>query len=647
MDFLTYALSLNPSVLTVPIMGHLNTYDGYGRSVTLVGSPSWRNPTDQGFGIYPESNGAYSVADGAEQDFTDQTIFVYSPEGFLANSITGTPAWQDVITKRSGAGFAYIFRLYTDATTKYIYIYNSAVASKSYAYNVDGKTSLAIKTVGSSSVTFYADGSSINSTSGLDFSSQPDVPITFGNVYTGVSPMLTSLSIGAIFPAGLTDTQIGLLHQYATQIQYGYKPKVRSFIPREDNKGAVIDLWGSPNSSGVITDNSGNGNDGTIGGRLSVINDAGTTIYEADGEGASKITVSPSSSINDKYEYTMLIDFDQKSSGESGGGRILDRTRIQIYPGFFVTNQSDGNAVWTVTVPQGRGLLAIKQNRNDPTILPQIQFNGVDLSVAVFTAKTGTAVSDAGNNLILLNRGSGDRAADAKLGSFRFYPSQLSDANLRDEYVKYTTSRVIQYTPRFQYPTSLASVTPYNYAGPWIARSGSMKWSDDGTSRFLETDTVATHIANLPGHHVAYGAFYFEHTPSSANSWIGIIQDIPGDYSTSGQSSYSIRFTSGDQVIRFYVDAVAVLNTGQTFTYGQTYKMFIIRQSTDGKFTLYIKGGSEYSTWTNIGTVTDNTHTTSNYFSANMYSSGADIRNVFAWPGGDTLSPNDIPYIAD
>ncbi len=79
-----------------------------------------------------------------------------------------------------------------------------------------------------------------------------------------------------------------------------------------------------------------------------------------------------------------------------------------------------------------------------------------------------------------------------------------------------------------------------------------------------------------------------------------------------------------------------------------TIEQFITRRVTDGQFNVYVRDSS-HTTWTLALTHTDNTHTTSNNQLVYMSSGSGDVRcyNFLSWPYGDSLTPNDIPEIAD
>jgi len=660
MDFLGYAKSLNPSVLSFPLTGSLNTYDGYNRTVTVSGSPSWIK-TSKGFGFHPRANGLYSIDHGAEQLFTDQTIFIFSEKGFYHPSTVGFNG--DVVDKRSALlGRSYTIRLITGAgPTKYIYVYNNAGASQSVTKDVTGLKSLAVSMIGSSAIKLYYNGVFATSTAGLNFSTQPTSPINIGNVYAGSLPIQNPIDGVVIVTSALTEEQISNLHSEFDKMKLVSHPRSHPYRKTLKNSPKVS-ISGPPNVNKIIPDKSGNLRSATVSGNMTISNDGQDTLYNFPGSGAGVISITQNSDINNMAQSTYVLDLNKiRSGGEASAGRLISKNR---YYGYYIPGPleirwyqiySGGNAQWSITpVPLNQGgRLVISHDRSSPGNAPTAQLNGVDLNVAVFAATTGTPSDDSTYDFLLGNYSpSTTRQADMICSGLDIYNKLLSTDEKRQEYLDHALNHVIRYTDRFEHPVTFSNVSAPSKVGPWNTLAGAHSWVDDGSDRYLSFDNTANNFASLVSLQ-AYGAWYAK-IKNDGNSGVDMFPFIASKnnivYTGAGQTGYTYyrQNVNGDIAIfrmnggtATYLGGLAAWGTNNEF-----YEVFITRRRTDGLIKVYLRDQT-HSTFTFAFQVTDNTYTTSNFIQAYHANTAQTMKvyNVSKWEFGDSLLPTDVPEL--
>jgi hypothetical protein len=433
-----------------------------------------------------------------------------------------------------------------------------------------------------------------------------------------------------------------------------YKPKRVRYIPEPDKKGAVIDLWGHP-GNGILTDRSGNSNDGAVSGRVDISQKVSDVVWRAYGAGNPAIVISDSATIQNNPQQTFQFMTNPRSIGESSGGRFLAKSGR--YFAFYNTAASNSfefwqdfsgaTGRWRIPIPIGKNSFFQmtydkSSNANDPVGY----INGHSVIVTQVANPTGTYTSDAGDDLYLLNRVGTDRDGDMDMGYFKLYPTILSADDLRDEYVKFALGHVYRPTPRTEKPVTASTVSSPGIVGPWDLLSGSADWTDDGTDRYLERVTNCDAIIHQPH---AYGFFSFKMKHSTGDNIAQFISGKRGAWDATGQTGYNVKFDSGDDKVYLYEQSGAVSTqvgvSSAVLVDGVTYDVGVARRIATGRFDVYIRGGA-ITTWTNVLNGIDATHTTSRFFAVDLTANGI-IVNPEVWFYGDTLLPNDVPELRD
>ncbi|MFA6501443.1 MAG: hypothetical protein WCT85_01515 [Parachlamydiales bacterium] len=211
----------------------------------------------------------------------------------------------------------------------------------------------------------------------------------------------------------------------------------------------------------------------------------------------------------------------------------------------------------------------------------------------------------------------------------------------------------------WDYQTVVTS--PYKYipndVAYWTVTSGTFANGGTGANAYIQCNTAGSmNIVSTQ----AYGEWYFDfYKGNTANdSYIYFINNdaiIDDGYNVNitGAERFTIKRVTGG------VGSAILSTTSSYITNNTTYNVKIERSLT-GIFTAYIRGGAFGDAWTLVSTsggsgtnpVTDNTHTTSNYFIMDL-DAGDRISNVRFKPntGFSTVVtspyryiPNDIAY---
>lgn len=658
MDFLDYALSLSPSVLSIPLAGHLNNYDSYGRTVTVSGSPDWVR-TSKGFGFHPRSNGLYYIAHNTEQIASEQTIFA-----FYNNLVWPyDTVYQNLVSKRSGAGSYYMFGIDDDgAGNTRVRLYDGSSFYR-LTTDVNNSKSLTVNLQSGVASKTYVDGIYKGVIPAGTYSSA-NVQINVGATYTQLNTFTCApIQCVAIFPSTLTAEQIANLHNYFENARIGYEPKKKIYIPSEDTKGAVIDLYGAPKSGNIIADHTNTGNNGTVSDNITVSNGIDIELH-FQGKGDGIITINSDSSWHSKDYNTYVLDITVNGNGEGGSGRILEKQTgassylsILCSGGDIYLSQSFSiaTAQWRFPYTAGRKeQITIVQDRTSPLVAPKIFRNGTEITPTSVLVGNGVVTTDATANIVFGNRPGMDREGDYNLSRFKFYPSQLSDADVRSEYVDFATKHVINHTPRFEHPVDLAAVSAPGKAGPVRVESGGGggdgQWVNTLTESYLQC-TSAFRPQFLIKSSQAYGAWYYEFTPSSTASSLHYLHFMATEILSlsANQKGYGVWWNNTNLQLSLTRDNGVALNSTGTgaFTLNTKYQVFITRRRTDGEIKVNLRGGTQYIVWTQVLTATHNTNITSNFMNFSCPFVGSKFGNVITWPYGDSLLPNDIDFLKD
>jgi hypothetical protein len=208
-SFIQYALSLNPVLLRIPALGHLEDMTGQYPNAWSVGGGNPRIVPANGGGfalITPASADRIEIAHGAEQTLTAAiSLFV----GF-ARPIKSQVTSERLISKWDLSGTQYSFRF--TATSVALF---DGIGSSPTNVSVDDLeyTSIALSGTDGATAECYGNGNSLGAGGGsLDLSNTAAADITLSNLYTGSSQCRTPVQVYAVFPTALTAAQQSMLH---------------------------------------------------------------------------------------------------------------------------------------------------------------------------------------------------------------------------------------------------------------------------------------------------------------------------------------------------------------------------------------------------------------------------------------------------
>ena len=219
-------------------------------------------------------------------------------------------------------------------------------------------------------------------------------------------------------------------------------------------------------------------------------------------------------------------------------------------------------------------------------------------------ALPATTANLAGNNLFA---GYTAASTPSTYQQVRVFNRALTPDQLRAEYLQWA-KRVDWMASGESTPVSLvASVGVGKYIGDWLVQSGSAKVSETSDGRrWIEclgtTSTLVTPSSN------AFGTWTFTviKAASAFRVALSFIASQPVAFNVAPQNAYSLRVETGGDLLINRTDNGASVATPMITAAGYTvagtaYTYCIDRRPSDGRFTMWIKGGI-YTSWTLVST---------------------------------------------
>jgi hypothetical protein len=235
------------------------------------------------------------------------------------------------------------------------------------------------------------------------------------------------------------------------------------------------------------------------------------------------------------------------------------------------------------------------------------------------------------------------RELDGVIADFQWYARYLTDAEVKADYLR-AALRSLDRGYSHIYPDSLGNKTA-GEVGPFSIVDGTWSYTDSE----IENSAIGT-IAMSSGQ--VYGAWYLQFNKPSFQRVIDmLIASVPEVYTNSSQNGYML-YIDNSGLLRIFtvtsgvVGATPITGVAGTFVGLTDYQVFITRDSAS-LWSFYAKGGA-YTNWTLLDTGTESTHTKCLYttVSCNLGAGGKRCKHLF-FPYGGSLSPNDVPWLAD
>jgi hypothetical protein len=129
----------------------------------------------------------------------------------------------------------------------------------------------------------------------------------------------------------------------------------------------------------------------------------------------------------------------------------------------------------------------------------------------------------------------------------------------------------------------------------------------------------------------AYGEWTFDFYKGAAGNFVSVslTSDTKTALPTTGYT-FLARATDNNLQMKEYPGATVHINTGFSYYENATWYRIRITRSAVGVWGMWIRGGA-FSGWTLVGTATDNTSTTSNYFVLD-FDAGDKVANIVFKP---------------
>ncbi|MFA4974823.1 MAG: hypothetical protein WC683_19655 [bacterium] len=664
-SFYDYLTSLSPAMATLLLRGGVETLDSYARPRIITPGTAgvglaWRRDK-KGYYLGQEKSltaggGSISIVDsGAAPELraTSGTIF-WTAKGFAA--VTGS---SRVIAKVDGGGVAW--QLTTSGANLIAMTGGSTMTSASLAE----ANSVAVRFVTSQVPELFADGVFRVLGVGACAPTADDADLYMANgntLATGSKDNDYGLFIlfnDAIRGKGITNEEIKNLHELWRSIVSVFEPKKTIWLPRKSSEiitpAALVQLVGTKNASSLVLDQSGNGRNGTISGRVTQSKGPCCTRHQAHGAGNPLIAAASDTSLYPN-SFSLELQYNARSRGQSDQGCLWSisdggTTRSRLYLGaanvwYYEVAYAGATARWTFTAgPYNVDHILTLTHARSAGSAPVVKVDGETVTVTQAVAPSGALTAAAAPIVNRLNTAALDSDFDGALIEEKEFASVLSDADVRALYVAQAL-RCNVLAHRTDYPVSVAAVAAGGKVGPYRVLSGTHKWDDDGTRRRL-LGVTAGYFALRDSSPQAYGGWYCRamKATDAGTVHIPLSASVPNNSSFSG---YSIRFSSAEAVElnRWTTGAVVVVaSAAAAIVVGTEYELFVTRRPRDGYFVVWIRGGA-YATWTSLLTDTDTTHTTSNCL-VGYLDAGGTLSDVRQYPNGSGLVPTDVPGLED
>jgi hypothetical protein len=600
----------------------LSGYANHGVITATSGNAGFWNRTHRGHAYNTGPTGAAGrivVTDAASIRSATQSIVLF------LNMKKAVGYGTRIISRRNAGGTD--FDIYGNAAAAGdIETYDGAVTRATSSLLIQNRKQLVIVYPGDAQTPLcYADGGAFaGSFSGTVTRTAPSgINLDIGSGYTGGSGFDTCGDFwdAMIFNAALSATEIGYLWEKWNQAATPdlIDRRYYSLPPRKDVRSScVCQLDIAHAADGAVPDLSGNGNQGLITHPVALSDGILGQAMETVGanSGAGRVTVAAAASINTLENITLSAWVRPDSSGGGTVGYVISKTQWTIYnyaglSWAMSTAYAGAGAGWTWPLNAAYGIpyhLCITHARAVVNTAPKVYINGTEVTVTPIATGSGALASDSAYNLIIGASATGTSGHDGTIEDVRIYNAILSAAEVRALYLEGARKSTIL-TPRFAYPVSPAAVSAGGKVGPWEVISGTHSWADDGTGRGVVCATAGTAAMQQPR---AFGSWYLQ-AKKSADGNVLDTHVIASAKSVSG-SGYVIRIAADESValLRWTSGAsgATVFTSSPSYVAVGTSYELLLRRSVAGVFTLWIKGGA-YTTWTQVGTGTDTTHTSS------------------------------------
>lgn len=406
-------------------------------------------------------------------------------------------------------------------------------------------------------------------------------------------------------------------------IRFIEKPKPID-LSREKDAG-LIAAYNMKAVKGTLYDISGNGNNGTVVGR--VVNTKDGLMFNGNPDHiiGSKTLQAESSSTTK----TMVACFKHKTGVFTTNERIgiqLFKTDYSTAFGIFGRGPTNKNIAIIYATPSTTESLDSGVVLNDKVNTVVVVQNGTLISLYVNGVLTATA-NNAGvatysspvNWVIGASFNGGSDWFNGEVYDNKFYNRA------------FTAEEAKAYHNSFVKPTLLEDFSNYGVGmtpDKWIPISGSYKVAESvATGKYLIGVTNGLTVIQS---NQAHGTFEMDFYKSDAGTYVYALISSNENKLSASQQSYSIGIDNQQRVFFGRANSNTFLNnilarTTANYVAINTWYKFRITRTTTGVFTIYIKGGA-FTDWTLVSTtggsgtnpVTDNTYTKSNYLVVNL-----------------------------
>ncbi len=590
----------------------------------IAGTPSYAN-TPFGRGITFEGTDRMIVSDSAELQFTSGYILAFG-------TFKSSTATQDLLSKRDGGGANYSLEF---GSSSRLFFYDGAI-TRTLTVNMEGANMVAVKFVASGTPVGYVNGTNVGDFSGSSTITVNDADISIGNIFTGTVPLfgwnITKLVL-VNDSTVLTDAQVADIYdEYIKERGALQEPRRNFQFPTtlEPESSCVIHLDGfTKTGDGKMADLSGTGNHATI---LAATEAPGVFSkgFNLRGDINSYISI-PSGYTNylsgaTAYGISFWIKRADGTANEVPLSRSADNSwyLIRNTGGLTTSVVQSGTKAWVDVVDTDVWVHYYLEHdgTGDTT---QLYKDGVALTIS--SGSSDDPQVSASKDLLIGRIGGGSALSpEAAFADFRLWTDAGGQTRVDRLYSE--GAKVLNFRQSMDdVPPTLADVTGANEKiglTEFKNFNGTFMVTEDSNGRkWIESNTTGGREFYIPSTQ-AYGTWIWKF--NAANQIFAMFtSDIVEDFDAAGSATGYYWKAASDGSLRLQkrtsgTDVSLAKTAASYFTLGVDYDMAFTRNYA-GIFTTYIKGGSEFSTWTLVDVtggsgsnpVTDNTITTSKF----------------------------------
>jgi len=507
--------------------GSIADQSGNSNDGTFTNAPYWQT-NRFGRSLMFQGTAAVTVADSAELQATNMTVVLF---GEFVHQ-TGDRFFY----KRDAGGTHVDFFM----TSSQLRVFDGSTTS-TLAVSITARSMIAFTLTSGSTPKFYRDGVKVGDGSSALTITADDAAITLCNSSSLGGPVNNAINEIIYFDTELSEQQMSELYsEWSQEAHIDAIPRATVLPESPELIASPAGSWNMNVQNGVVSDVSGNGNDGTVT-TTGMITTEGifgkALIYDG---GVGTITVADDAAIQDIFDGGGSVSywFNVRGMGVGNQGHLHLKGQhsfnVRDVSGNFCRLRfqqqfSGTDGQWNT--PAG-GIafnswnhVVLTYDADSDSNLPVIYINGVSVTVSIAQGAVGARVSDVGDPLYIGNNTANTRTFNGIIEQPQFWSgTTLTQAQVDLLYAQGQKKLDLNFTGE-DWNVSVSNVTA-NFLENTGFEITSGTWQvDDSTSAGKQITCVGAGIISIPSQQ-AFGTWEFELSKDAAsNPLIGFVMD--------------------------------------------------------------------------------------------------------------------------